>query len=480
MTHRTLTATVAAFALAAALPAASQAQNVGTAGAVNPSTTASGGGGTRQLNLGSQVIFRERVATSATGSVQVTFIDKSTLNIGRNSEVVIDEFVFNPNTGDGRAAISLGRGALRFVGGAVSKGGNAEVRTPVATVGIRGGVAIVSHTAQGGTQVVNVFGRTTIATANGVQTISRPGFAVTAQAGSAPQTPIRVAQGDLDALNRQTTSAPAQSGGRTTQPTDTQAASSGVARANTGVTAAGIVPVQANNSSRAEPLSALAASTPGMQSGNPTTPFNAQSLASTAAQASTSTQNVRRVATPRAFALTMTNASGSRMPYLLGAFVTAGNVVVTPVYGYRVGGDGVTGDRTRFLQAGLVINGQGAAQTNTLMAANGDFFFNQGEAARGNPGYTFAGGFFGTNRLAANQHPGRSTGSITSVPGRWCWTPTSCPSASRSRLTSTSGRPARSFPTRRARPATSPTRSTRPRRRRRSRLGWARTAPPTR
>ncbi len=35
---------------------------------------------------------------SATGSVQLVFIDKTTLNIGPNSTLVIEKFVFDPAT----------------------------------------------------------------------------------------------------------------------------------------------------------------------------------------------------------------------------------------------------------------------------------------------------------------------------------------------------------------------------------------------
>ena len=122
-------------------------QTVGKAAAVNPSSTGvPPGGGSRVLRLGSEVVYKERIQTSASGSLQVLFLDKTTLNIGPNSDLVIDEYVYDPNTGTGRMTASLAKGVVRFVGGQVSHTGGATVRTPAASIGIRGGSATIRHT----------------------------------------------------------------------------------------------------------------------------------------------------------------------------------------------------------------------------------------------------------------------------------------------------------------------------------------------
>ena len=73
------------------------------------------------------------------------FNDKSTLTIGPNSNLVIDDFVYNPGAGGGKFAASLTKGALRFVGGQISHTAGATINTPVASLGIRGGAAFVTH-----------------------------------------------------------------------------------------------------------------------------------------------------------------------------------------------------------------------------------------------------------------------------------------------------------------------------------------------
>src|ERR1700674_4262822 len=97
---------------------AARADSVGRAGAVN--TTSSGtipGTATRVIEIGAQVVENEKIQTTASGSVQVLFIDKTTLNVGPNSTLVIDRFVYNPATTNGQLAISLSKGVLRVVGG---------------------------------------------------------------------------------------------------------------------------------------------------------------------------------------------------------------------------------------------------------------------------------------------------------------------------------------------------------------------------
>lgn len=143
-----LAALITSIALGAAIalaPHGASADTVGTAAAVKPASTGTPpGGAARQLAVGTGIVSRERIQTTNTGSLQVMFNDRSTLTIGPNSNLVIDEFVYNPG-GGGKFAASLTKGALRFVGGQISHTAGATINTPVASLGIRGGAALVTH-----------------------------------------------------------------------------------------------------------------------------------------------------------------------------------------------------------------------------------------------------------------------------------------------------------------------------------------------
>ena len=148
---KTRIAWLACIALGSALlsaPDGARSETVGTAAAVRPTSTGTPpGGSARTLEIGTGIVSKERIQTSGGGSLQVMFNDKTTLTVGPNSNLVIDEFVYSPNAGGGRFAASLTKGALRFVGGQISHTTGATINTPVASLGIRGGAAFVTHDA---------------------------------------------------------------------------------------------------------------------------------------------------------------------------------------------------------------------------------------------------------------------------------------------------------------------------------------------
>ena len=148
------------------------AQEVGTATAVNPeSQSTPPGGSTTTLKVGARVVHKERIKTTPHGSVQLLFLDRSTLSIAPNSEIVIDEFVYNPGAGSGHMAVSLAKGALRLVGGQLSHQGEASVTTPNATIGIRGGTSIV-------TLKEAIFLNGLLTPQNGCSPVKRAGFKI--------------------------------------------------------------------------------------------------------------------------------------------------------------------------------------------------------------------------------------------------------------------------------------------------------------
>ena len=182
--YRLCTAALAALMLGmgATSPAVAQ-QRVGVSSAVNPDATGIWPGTPpRQLVLGQDIVFNERVSTGAAGQTQVLFVDQSAMSIGPNADMVIDQFVYDPASGTGKLAASLTRGVFRFVGGKLSKQDNAvTMQTPSATIGIRGGVILVNLATGGRLEIIFVYGKgVTITGTNGVaQTITRSGFEVT-------------------------------------------------------------------------------------------------------------------------------------------------------------------------------------------------------------------------------------------------------------------------------------------------------------
>ena len=164
---------------AALVAAPVSAQEIGTATAVNPSSQATPpGGAPSELRVGARIIHKERIQTTTSGSAQLLFLDKSTLSIAPNTDIVIDDYVYNPNQRSGNMAASLSKGVLRFVGGELSHSGQATITTPVAVIGIRGGTHNISYDGAN-LRVIDLFGTAIIHYNGGTIILSRSGFAVT-------------------------------------------------------------------------------------------------------------------------------------------------------------------------------------------------------------------------------------------------------------------------------------------------------------
>jgi hypothetical protein len=104
------------------------------AAVVQVSTT----GQAAQAKVGDLVYQGDAVATGADGKVGINFTDGSSFNLSSNARMVLDEFVYDPNSTSNASLFNLTKGTFTFVAGKVAKSGDMKVDTPVATMGIRG------------------------------------------------------------------------------------------------------------------------------------------------------------------------------------------------------------------------------------------------------------------------------------------------------------------------------------------------------
>jgi len=200
-----------------------EAEVAGVVGAVN--TNAHGtppGGASRGLSVGSDVVQKERIQTDADGTAHIMFNDRSALNIGRNSSIVIDNFVYNPGA-SGQQSITLARGALRFVGGQISHSTEATVKTPAASIGVRGGNVTIVMEAQGHVVVMVHNGVAVVSNDFGSLTL-RTGFQLIVVPGAPLGEPTRISLEYLREATRRLASVGAQKGGSLQPPTDADAA----------------------------------------------------------------------------------------------------------------------------------------------------------------------------------------------------------------------------------------------------------------
>ncbi len=141
----------------------------------------------RELRVGVDVFADEIVKTAAKSVARIVFEDQTKLEIGPLSEVVLDRFVYDPNRSDSEMAVSIAKGIARFTTG-VLRHDSYTIKTPTATIGVRGTI-LTLRTDASGTSVYVADGSVTVA-ANGVTVVVNAGQATSVPVGGIPSPPV--------------------------------------------------------------------------------------------------------------------------------------------------------------------------------------------------------------------------------------------------------------------------------------------------
>jgi hypothetical protein len=167
---------------------------------------------------GAPIYLGNRVTTGPKGQLQIILLDETVFTIGPRAAIVIDEFVYDPNTSKGKVVATVLKGAFRFVTGRVSKRNprNMVVKFPGGSIGVRG--TMVAGRVDGGAATVVLLGPgqntdtgervgSIVVTSKGTDgvsrsvEISRPGFATRIAAGAPPTEPARISPAQLSLIN---------------------------------------------------------------------------------------------------------------------------------------------------------------------------------------------------------------------------------------------------------------------------------------
>ena len=111
-------------------------QLVGIVGAISGTVKTE----TRELKAGDKIYLNETIYAGAGAGTQILLLDQSTFTIGEDSEVVMDTFIFDPATNDGKIVASVKQGSLKVISGLISKKNpdSLTVEVPEGTLGSRG------------------------------------------------------------------------------------------------------------------------------------------------------------------------------------------------------------------------------------------------------------------------------------------------------------------------------------------------------
>ncbi len=88
---------------------------------------------------GAKVFENEIFATSTTASAEIEFLDNTKLAVGPSARIVLDKFIYDASATPGSISINLAKGAFRFITGSSPKAAY-EIKTPTASMGVRGTV----------------------------------------------------------------------------------------------------------------------------------------------------------------------------------------------------------------------------------------------------------------------------------------------------------------------------------------------------
>ncbi|NNF83992.1 MAG: hypothetical protein HKM29_02425 [Deltaproteobacteria bacterium] len=89
---------------------------------------------------GTNLLAGDILATGPDGTLGVIFRDNSTLSLGPESRLSIDEFLFSPAEGKLGLLARISRGTMAYLSGLIGKLApeSARFETPTASIGIRG------------------------------------------------------------------------------------------------------------------------------------------------------------------------------------------------------------------------------------------------------------------------------------------------------------------------------------------------------
>ncbi len=94
----------------------------------------------RQVVSGEPILLQDAIKSGQRSGMQILLLDETVFTIGPESELVIDEFVYDPKTSAGKLSAEITKGVFRFVSGKIAheKPENMNVKLPSGTLGVRG------------------------------------------------------------------------------------------------------------------------------------------------------------------------------------------------------------------------------------------------------------------------------------------------------------------------------------------------------
>ncbi len=159
-------AAVAAAVVSASAPLrAVESVNVGATSIVVRTVTGEIAEKVRHLVVKDSVYLNEVIATGANSATEIDFLDGTKISLGPNVRMTLDKFVFDPKPGRSTFVMTATEGVLRFFSGNLENSAYV-IKTPTATIGIRGTIFTVVVLPDGTTAVTLEVPSSSVSVAN--------------------------------------------------------------------------------------------------------------------------------------------------------------------------------------------------------------------------------------------------------------------------------------------------------------------------
>jgi 7,8-dihydro-6-hydroxymethylpterin-pyrophosphokinase len=101
-------------------------------------------------------VFSYDTVKTGQGQVGIKFIDDTRVDVTAHSKLIIDEFVYDPNTNTGKLSLKATLGTVRYASGQIAKNSaqNVNIKTPTATIAVRGTDFAMTVNEIGGSTIV--------------------------------------------------------------------------------------------------------------------------------------------------------------------------------------------------------------------------------------------------------------------------------------------------------------------------------------
>ena len=99
-----------------------------------------------KLFSGSKIFYGDTIVVKSKSNAQILFLDETVMTVGENTELTIDDFVYDPQTNNGNFITNIKSGVVKTISGKISEKNpeNLEIKIPNGSLGVRGTEFLVS------------------------------------------------------------------------------------------------------------------------------------------------------------------------------------------------------------------------------------------------------------------------------------------------------------------------------------------------